>query len=131
LLARPLMLSAMKTVRWIFLIAGIYGVLALIPVIFAELYRAPVEAPEFYYGFAFLALVFQLIFFAIARDPVGLRGLIPICILEKLAFFGPGVALYAAGRLEMSGPFVGALIDGVLMLFFTFAWFKSRNEAPA
>jgi hypothetical protein len=123
------MLSAMKTVRWIFLIAGIYGVLALIPVIFAELYGPPVvAAPEFYYGFAFLALVFQFIFFAIARDPVRLRVLIPICILEKLAFFGPSVVLYAMGRLHMGGPFIGALIDGVLMLFFTFAWFKSRAE---
>jgi hypothetical protein len=120
------MLLAMKTVRWIFLIAGIYGVLALIPVIFAELYGPVVAAPEFYYGFAFLAFVFQLIFFAIARDPVRLRGLIPICILEKLAFFGPGVALYATGRLQMGGPFIGALIDGVLMLLFIFAWFKSR-----
>lgn len=125
------MLSAMKTVRWIFLIAGIYGVLALIPVIVGELIGPPVPAPEFYYGFAFLALVFQLIFFAIARDPVRLRGLIPICILEKLAFFGPGVALYATGRLQMGGPFIGALIDGVLMLLFTFAWFKARAEAPA
>lgn len=120
------MLRAMKTVRWIFLIAGTYGVLALIPVIFAELYGPPVEAPEFYYGFAFLALVFQFVFFAIARDPLRLRVLIPICILEKLAFFGPGVVLYAQGRFAMGGPFIGALIDGVLMLLFIFAWFKSR-----
>jgi len=121
----------MKTVRWIFLIAGIYGVLALIPVIFAELYGPPVQAPEFYYGFAFLALVFQFIFLAIARDPARLRVLIPICILEKLAFFGPAIVLYATGRLQMGGPFIGGLIDGVLMLLFTFAWFKSRAEAPA
>ena len=118
----------MKTVRWIFLIAGIYGVLALIPVIFAELYAPPVASPEFYYGFAFLALVFQLIFFAVARDPVQLRGLIPICILEKLAFFGPAVVLYATGRLQIGGPFLGAMIDGVLMLLFLFAWLKSREE---
>lgn len=117
----------MQTVRWIFLIAGAYGVIALVPGIFAELYSPPVQAPEFYYGFFFLALVFQLVFLAIARDPVGLRALIPICVLEKLAFFGPGVTLFALGRLELSGPLIGALIDGVLMLLFLFAWFKSRN----
>lgn len=109
------------------MISGIYGVLALIPGIFAELHGPPVAAPEFYYGFFFLALVFQFVFFAIARDPHGLKALIPICVLEKLAFFGPGVVLYALGRLDMGGPFIGSLIDGVLMFLFTFAWFKART----
>lgn len=117
----------MKTVRWIFLIAGIYGVLALLPGVFAELYAGPVAAPEFYYGFFFLALVFQLVFLAIACDPVRLKSLIVICILEKLAFFAPTYMLFALGRVSMGGPLIGATIDGVLMVLFAFAWFKARR----
>jgi hypothetical protein len=40
----------MRLARWIFLIAGIYGVLVLLPGFFVELAGRPQAQPEFYYG---------------------------------------------------------------------------------
>jgi hypothetical protein len=65
--------GAMKLARWIYLIAGIYGILVLAPALF----RPPQGAPEFYYGFIGLALAWQLAFFVVARDPIGFRALMP------------------------------------------------------
>ena len=112
------------------MIAGIYGVLALAPTFFVELFGERQAQPQFYYGFMALALVWQLVFFAIARDPVRLRWLMPIAVLEKAAFFLPSMALYAAGRIGVSGPFIGALIDGFWMLMFAWAWLRTRAAAP-
>ncbi|MFT3727614.1 MAG: hypothetical protein QM759_07315 [Terricaulis sp.] len=123
----------MKTARWIYLIAGVYGILVLIPGFFLEKLVAapPLTHPEFYYGFYGSALVWQLVFLAIARDPVKLRVLMPITWLEKLAFFVPSLALHFTGRLPMSGPLIGGMIDGVLLLLFVFAWWSSRSATAA
>lgn len=119
----------MRLARWIFLIAGIYGVLALLPGFFVEAMGRPQAQPEFYYGFFALALVWQLVFFAIARDPISLRWLMPIAVLEKAAFFAPSIALYLAGRLHVSGPFIGAMIDGVWMVLFAFVWWSTGRRS--
>lgn len=122
----------MTFARYVFLIAGGYGVLALLPAFFAE--RAltpPLTQPQFYYGFIGLALVFQLIFFAIARDPVRFRVLMLIAVLEKLSFFAPSMALYAMGRIGMSNFFIGAVIDGVWMVLFLIAWLRTPRAGAA
>jgi len=65
----------MRPARWIFLIAGLYGVLVLVPGFFLEAQFRTSEPPavthaEFYYGFYGSALVWQLAFFVIASDPL-------------------------------------------------------------
>ena len=117
----------MKAARWIYLIAGIYGIAVLAPSFFIS----PPEGarPEFYYGFLGLALVWQFGFILISRDPARFRPLMPITILEKLSFFATCIALYASGRMGVSGPFIGGMIDGVLMVLFAFAWRASRPAA--
>ena len=125
----------MKFARWVFLIAGVYGVLVLVPGLFLERQFGltdppPLTHPEFYYGFYLTALVFQAIFLLIARDPARWRPLMLVAVAEKIAFLGPCVALYATGRMRLGGPFIGGLIDGVLMLLFLAAWRASR-PAPA
>ena len=123
----------MKVARWIYLIAAIYGIVVLVPGFFLEkLVDAPaLTHPEFYYGFYGSALVWQLMFLAIARDPLKLRPLMPITFLEKLAFFVPSLALCFSGRLPISGPLIGGMIDGVLLVLFVFAWWSSRNAKAA
>jgi hypothetical protein len=125
----------MKLARWIFLIASIYGVLALVPGFFLERQMgldAPpaITHPEFYYGFFASALVWQGVFFLISRDPGRWRPLMLLTIAEKVAFFAPCLALYFTGRLAMGGPLIGALIDGVLMCLFFVAW-RASKPAPA
>lgn len=112
----------MKSVRIIFALAAAWGFLALVPGLFGE----AGARPEYYYGFIGLALVFQLIFVMIAIDPVRYRPLVPIAILEKLAFFLPVTWLYWQGRVAMGAVFFGAMVDGLFMLLFALAWFLGR-----
>jgi hypothetical protein len=123
----------MGVARWIFLIAGIYGALVLIPGFFLERMTPPpaLTHPEFYYGFFGAALVWQFVFLAIARDPAKFRPLMLLAVLEKAAFFAPSLWLYFSGRLAMGGPFIGGLIDGVLMVLFAIAWRCSREGSGA
>lgn len=114
----------MKSVRIIFGLAAAWGLFALIPGLFAP--AGP--QPEYYYGFYGLALVFQLVFVMIAVDPVRFRALIPVAILEKLAFFLPVAVLYTQGRVAMGGVFFGAMIDGLLAMLFALAWVRSRQS---
>jgi hypothetical protein len=116
----------MELARWIFLIAGLYGVLALTP---AFLTAPPTgTAPEFYYGFLGLALVWQLAFFVIASDPARYRPLMPIAILEKLSFFATCLTLYFTGAMAVSPIFIGGMIDGVLMALFALAWLAAKPK---
>ncbi|HVY89313.1 MAG TPA: hypothetical protein VG942_10625 [Hyphomonadaceae bacterium] len=124
----------MKRARWIFLVAGIYGILILAPGFFLEQVAnasdpPPITHPEFYYGFYGSALVWQLVFLAIWRWPEKLRVLIPITILEKLAFFAASLALYFTGRMAIAGPFIGGMIDGFWMVMFAVAWFAGKPKA--
>lgn len=126
----------MKLARWIFLIAGIYGVAVLAPGFFLErqvgvFTPPPVTHPEYYYGFYGSALAWQFVFFAIARDPAHMRPLMLICVAEKFAFFAACVGLYAAGRLSFSGPFVGGIFDGVWMALFAWAWMATGDGQRA
>jgi hypothetical protein len=90
-----------------------------------------INHPEFYYGFFGSALVWQLLFFLISRDPIRFRSLMPICVLEKLAFFASCLVLYAAGRLAAGATFFASLIDGVWMCLFVVAWWSCQPTDPA
>ena len=121
----------MKLAKIIFWTAAIYGILALLPGFFAEAQLSPPLAhPEYYYGFFGLAVVFQLVFILIARDPLRYRPLIPIAILEKAAFFFPTLLLWSQGRIAAGTTLAGAIIDGMLMLLFIAAWFAMRGKEP-
>lgn len=122
----------MQRVRWIFRIAAIYGLLVLLPGLFMEarfsIANPPaLTHPEFYYGFYGSAIVWQLVFLLIASDPARYRALIGLAVLEKAAFFFPSVWLWQSGHLAASDPLWGALVDGLLMLMFGYAWWHSRR----
>lgn len=124
--------SELRGVKTIYTAAGVYGLLVLAPGFFTEAAfgRAnppAINHPEFYYGFFGSAVVWQLVFLMIGRNPVAFRHLAPVTILEKAAFFIPSVWLYSTGRLAVSGPMYGGLIDGVLMLAFLWATFRIRR----
>src|SRR3954447_20056874 len=97
----------MKVAKWVFTLAAIYGVIVLVPPLFLEGMVAkmsgPVTYPEYYYGFTLAALVFQVMFFIIGRDPVRFRPLMLVGVLEKLSFAVPVWLLYAQHRLGQSG----------------------------
>ena len=124
----------MRFARYTFAIAGIYGILVLLPQYFliekVGIDSPPaVTHPEYYYGFIGLALTFQLVFLLISRDPLRYRPLMLVSIVEKLSFGLPTVYLYLNGRapLSITG---GAVVDLVLAVLFLVGYLKTRPETP-
>src|SRR6478752_7660473 len=96
----------MRFSRWVFNIAGAYGVITVAPLYFMEqtINRQdppPITHPMFFYGFVGVTLAWQLLFFAIAYQPVRLRPVIPFAVLEKLSFGIGAMVLYRRGRLGL------------------------------
>ena len=114
----------MKFARYTFLVAGIYGLLVLVPQYFVEAGGTVVAGlPEFYYGFVGVAIAFQLVFIVISRDPVKYRAMMLPSIVEKFSFAVAVAILVYAGRT--GGQIViGAAIDDVLGVLFAISYFK-------
>ncbi len=125
----------MRFAQRVFLIAGLLGLLAILPMYFMErqinLEDAPaITHPEFYYGFVGVVLAFQVAFLMIASDPLRYRPMMIPAMIEKFSFVLALVGIYAAGRGEevmSTMPFAGA-IDGVLGVLFVIAWYKTRER---
>ena len=95
----------MKFARWVFNIASVYGVISVAPLYFMERtinqQNPPsITHPMFFYGFTGVTLAWQLLFFAIARQPMRLRPVIPFAVLEKLSFGLAAMVLYRQARLD-------------------------------
>lgn len=121
--------------RRVFLVAAIYGFLALLPMYFLEAkigrdLPPPITHPEYFYGFVGVALAFQVLFLIIARDPVRYRLAMLPGILEKVAFAVAGIALFMDGRaaaVVLAGP----VIDLLFALLFFLAFRFTADEAAA
>ena len=112
--------------RRVYMIAGIYGLVVLVPQYFMESRIAremppAITHPEYFYGFIGLAVAWQLCFLAIARQPVRLRPIMPVTVLEKLAFGVPAIVLHAQGRLATATLAFG-ILDLVLGMLFVLAY---------
>jgi len=113
---------ARRVFRW----AAIYGILALAPGYFLETrigssQPPPITHPEYFYGFIGIALAWQAVFLVIASDPVRFRPAMLPAVLEKLAFGGAAIALFAQKRI--GGPVLaGGLIDLCLAVAFVLAY---------
>ena len=111
-----------------YLIAGIYGVLCLLPGFFTESQFAAflppaVTHPEFYYGFYGITLAWQIAFLVIARDPARLVSLMPVTVLEKAAWVITISWLVAAGRTS-STMFLTAAPDALLGILFVASYLR-------
>ena len=117
--------------RFVFALAAMYGLLALAPQYWLEARisrESPpaITHPEYFYGFVGLALVWQLVFLLIASDPTRYRAIMPIAVLEKLAFGLPVLLLYARHRVAASVLAFGT-IDLVLGALFTASYVLTRS----
>ncbi len=113
--------------RWVFAIAGIYGLIVLTPQYFMETqigrdYPPAITHPEFFYGFNGVALAWQVAFLVISRDPARFRPLMLPAVLEKASFGIAGWILFAQQRIPAL--IVGfASLDLVLGTLFIAAYF--------
>ncbi|WP_152053315.1 hypothetical protein [Tautonia marina] len=113
----------MRLARWLFLVAGLIGLLAIVPQYALEgwinrQYPPEITHPEYFYGFVGLAAAWQVVFLVIASDPIRYRPLMLVGVLEKAAFGGAAVVLFVQGRVGGSvlGPGLVDLVLGVLFL---------------
>ena len=115
--------------RWVFRLAGIYGLLVILPGYFTEHavgrdYPPAITHREYYYGFLGVTVAWQIAFLVISTNPDRYRPLMLVAIIEKLGFFIPGLILYL--RHEIPPPLAaGAAIDLVLAVLFTLAYLRT------
>lgn len=114
----------------VFLVAGIYGLIVLLPGFFGEKILAEkmppaITHPEFYYGFFGVGVAWQVAFLIIARDPQRFRPIIPAAILEKLTYCVACAVLFSLRRIPVIVALGGAG-DFILGTLFTISYFKLR-----
>jgi hypothetical protein len=122
----------MRFPRWVFNIAGAYGVITVAPLYIMEqtINRQDppsITHPMFFYGFVGVTLAWQLLLFAIAYQPVRLRPVIPFAVLEKLSFGIGAIVLYRRGRLDPRDLYFGC-IDLALAVLFLLVWRMLARE---
>jgi hypothetical protein len=124
----------MRFANWVFLWAGISGILMVAPPYFLERqtgvdYPPPITHPEYYYGFFGVTLAWQLLFLVIASDPTRYRTAMLPAMVEKASFAGSIPILYAAGRV--AAVWIGfASLDATWLVLFVVAYLRTPKEAP-
>lgn len=125
----------MKFAKRVFLAAGVYGLLVLLPQYFLEQkvgrdFPPAITHPEFYYGFVGVAVAWQVLFLIIARDPLRYRLMMLPSMLEKASFGIAVFVLYLQQRVHAAlVPF--ALLDLILGALFLVAFWKTREPGAA
>jgi hypothetical protein len=125
-------LPGVKFARWVFLVAAVWGVLVLTPMYF--LYdgagaQTPTALtnPDFYYGFASVALAWQVLFFFVSTNPARYRPIIIPSLLEKFGYVATLGFLFMQKRVAPTLlPFAAA--DLVLGVLFAVAFLKLHGS---
>lgn len=121
----------MKFARLVFMFAGLYGLLALVPCYLLEgaiSQQMPpkITHPEFFYGFIGVALSWQFVFLVMSRDPKRYAALIPAAIFEKFGFAIPCAVLYLQNRLSPL-MLTSAAMDALLGVLFVMCYQRLRR----
>lgn len=122
----------MKFATWVYRIAGIYGLLILVPQYFLEGqneidFPPPINHPEYYYGFIGVAVAWQIVFLIISADPQRYRRIMIAAIVEKYSYGVAMTVLYVQERIAIA-VLVTAMIDLVLGTLFIIAYRKSGES---
>ena len=125
----------MNFAKWVFRLAGIYGLIVLTPNYFLEQQIGqsdppPITHPEYFYGFTATAIAWQVVFLLISCDPARYRPLMLLAaIFEKAPFAIAVPVLFAQGRT--SGFVLGfAMVDLTWAVLFAVAYGRTK-AAPA
>ena len=116
----------MKFAKIVFIAGGVWGMAALVPFywladISGRRYAAPVDYPQFFWGFFSVALAWQLAFLLIGSNPVRFRPLMLPAIVEKFGFILTLAMLLGRGRIT-SADAAAAIPDTVVGLLFIAAF---------
>ncbi len=122
----------MKFAKRVFLVAGIYGLIAVLPMYFMEArtgqeYPPAITHPEFYYGFIGVTLAWQVLFLVLSTNPIRYRPMMIAAVLEKAGFVIAATVLFFQNRIPVP-PLIGASIDLLLGILFVIAYLKTPSE---
>ena len=97
----------MRIAKTVFLGAGAWGIVVLTPLYFlvdltGRQYPAPMEYPQFFYGFLSVAMAWQVAFLVIGASPSRFRPLMIPSIIEKWGHVAGVAVLYSQGRLSVA-----------------------------
>ena len=129
---KPAATAGDRFARRVFLVAGVYGLLVVLPQYSLEAriardFPPPITHPEYFYGFIGVALAWQVAFLLISRDVRRYRVMMLPAILEKITFGVAAVLLYANGRV--AGSLVaGGIVDLVFAVLFAYAFRATRSK---
>lgn len=122
----------MRFARLVFLVAGLYGLIVLLPQYFLEGkngrdFPPPINHPEYYYGFVGVAVAWQVLFLILSRNPGRYRSMMIPAILEKASFGIAVIVLILQSRVAplMLAP---AVIDLILGVLFAVAFMKTGRD---
>jgi hypothetical protein len=123
----------MQFARRVFQIAGIYGLVVLLPQYFMEErlgrdFPPPLNHPEHFYGFIGVAAAWQVAFLIVARDPIRYRLIMIPGMLEKAAFGLAAIALFAEQRIPPT-ILAFAVVDLLWAALFLMAFVKTGRYA--
>jgi hypothetical protein len=126
---------ATRFARRVYLLAGIIGLLQIVPLYFYEstfnrTQPPAINHPEFYYGFLGVTLAWQIVFLVIARDPLRLRPIMPVSWIEKLLYPVAVWWLYSQGRTH-AVMLPSTALDVMWLVLFVIAWIQTRDHTPA
>lgn len=126
---RKIIEQPLKFAKWIFLIAGIYGLIVIPPMYFLENQIAhdlppAITHPEYFYGFIGVTLAWQILFLVLAIDPPRYRLMMLPAFVEKASY---GIALiWLFMQQRVPGINLGfALIDLSLGVLFLMAFWRT------
>ena len=97
----------MRFAKAVFLGSGAWGIVVLTPLYFlvdlsGRQYPAPMEYPQFFYGFLSVAMAWQVAFLVIGASPSRFRPLMIPSIIEKCGHVAGVAVLYSQGRLSLA-----------------------------
>lgn len=122
----------MRFAKWVFRLAGVSGILLIVPPYFLEAktgedFPPPINHPEYYYGFFGVTLAWQFLFLVIGSDPVRYRRAMLPAMLEKVSFAVAIPILYAQGRVPPI--LLGfATMDATWLLLFIAAYLRTPKD---
>ena len=121
----------MRFSRWIFCIAGIYGIGVMVPMLFMERQIAPAAAhPVFFYGWISVNLAWQILFLMLSTSPSRYRPMMLVCVLQKATAVIAIPWLYVLGRV--GGMWLGAAATDLgFAVLFIIAHRVTRGMPPA
>ncbi|MCX6175174.1 MAG: hypothetical protein NTZ27_10510 [Ignavibacteriales bacterium] len=122
----------MKSVKYIFIVAGVYGLIVLLPMYFSESrfnvdFPPAITHPEYFYGFIGLGIAWQILFFLIATNPLRYKLMMIPAIIEKFSFGIAVIILFSQQRTPIM-ILSTAIIDLLFGVLFIYAFFKTKKE---